>query len=108
MSARRQVKLGNLDLDKLEDIARSRGRKVSRNTSVQLYRGTEDCDLVVDGIGFKRAEDGTIDAIYDDMHSETYAGIMADYIEETVEDYGNYHVVGRIKSGDFITITLRR
>src|SRR3972149_9951270 len=106
MSARRQVKLGNLDIDKMAEIARRNGHRVQYDTTVALYRTVEQCDLVIDGkVGYKRQADGTVDSVYDDMDAgELNAELTADYVEETIEQYGNYHVAGRVKTGDWITI----
>lgn len=107
MSARRQVTIGNLDLDKLADICRKNGKRVQLNTTVALYSTAEQCELVIDGrIGFKTASDGSVVAVYDEMYGKQYAEIMADFVEENIEEYGNYHIVGRTEGTEWITVTV--
>jgi hypothetical protein len=110
MSVRRQVKLGNLDIDKMAEIAKRNGHRVQYDTTVSLWRTVEQCNLVIDGrVGFKEQPDGTIDSIYDDSEAgELYADLVADYIEETAETYGNYYVAGRTETHDWITVEVRR
>jgi hypothetical protein len=110
MSVRRQVKLGNLDIDKMADIARRNGHTVKYDTTVQLYRTVEQCDLVIDGrVGFKRQIDGSIDSIYDDGDSgDLYAEVVADYVEEYTEEFGGYHIASRVENRDWITLEVRR
>jgi hypothetical protein len=110
MSVRRQVKLGNLDIDKMADIARRNGHRVQYDTTVALYRTVEQCDLVIDGeVGFKRQSDGTVDSIYDDgAAGDLYADLVADYIEEYTEEFGNYHVTSRVENREWITLEVRR
>jgi hypothetical protein len=110
MSVRRQVKLGNLDMDKMAEIARRNNHRVSYDTTVALYRTVEQCDMVIDGrVGFKRQADGSIDSIYDDGDSgELYADLVADYVEEYTEQYGGYHVASRVENREWITLEVRR
>lgn len=111
MSRRRVVNLGDLNLDILEESCRKNGKSTKRNAKVDMYYGSEndECDLVVgNNVGFRRTEDGTIEAIYDDMYTSEYADIMAGYIEESTETYGNYKVVCRNESKDFVTVSIAR
>jgi len=111
MSRRRVVNLGDLNLDILEESCRKNGKSTKRNTKVDMYYGSENdnCDLVIENrIGFRRTDDRTVEAIYDDMYTSEYSDIIADYIEESTETYGNYHVVSKNDTKDFVTVSIAR
>jgi len=106
MSQSRKVILGLIDLDSVECSCRKRGLDIQKNMEVEMYYSKQVCNLVIDKqIGFSMAINGTVTAHYDDIHTDKYATIIANYIEDA-PSYNAYRVSERSETAHFVTLRL--